>query len=133
MTHPQRGDALTAVPLGIAFVRGRRAATRCYTYGYGRAEDLASISIVLSIAASTAVAAYEGVDRLRDGAAAAVTALGRLTGTSPMLLTGDNPRAAAGWWSATASTTHPHSPPPTSASPWEPAAAAPPPKPQTSS
>jgi P-type E1-E2 ATPase len=34
-------------------------------------------------------------DRLRDDAAATVTALGRLTGISPMLLTGDNPRAAA--------------------------------------
>ena len=33
-------DALTAVPLGVAFVIGRRA-TRRYTYGYGRAEDLA--------------------------------------------------------------------------------------------
>jgi heavy metal translocating P-type ATPase len=34
-------------------------------------------------------------DRLRPDAAVTVTALGRLTGTSPMLLTGDNPRAAA--------------------------------------
>ncbi|WP_031525021.1 heavy metal translocating P-type ATPase [Streptomyces sp. NRRL F-5123] len=34
-------------------------------------------------------------DRLRDDAAATVTALGRLTGTGPLLLTGDNPRAAA--------------------------------------
>ncbi|WP_309485557.1 cation transporter, partial [Streptomyces sp. WELS2] len=30
-------DALTAIPLGIAFVLGRRAATRRFTYGYGRA------------------------------------------------------------------------------------------------
>lgn len=29
-------DALTAVPLWIAFVLGRRAASRRYTYGYGR-------------------------------------------------------------------------------------------------
>ncbi|MFI0724125.1 heavy metal translocating P-type ATPase [Streptomyces sp. NPDC021224] len=34
-------------------------------------------------------------DRLRADATATVTALGRLTGTSAMLLTGDNPRAAA--------------------------------------
>ena len=34
-------DALTAVPLGVAFVLGRRPPTRRYTYGYGRAEDLA--------------------------------------------------------------------------------------------
>ncbi|WP_307865246.1 cation diffusion facilitator family transporter [Streptomyces montanisoli] len=57
-------DAMTAVPLGIAFVLGRRAANRRYTYGYGRAEDLAGIAIVLTIAASSALAAYEAVDRL---------------------------------------------------------------------
>ncbi|MFI6688320.1 cation diffusion facilitator family transporter [Streptomyces sp. NPDC050485] len=57
-------DALTAVPLGIAFVLGRRDANRRYTYGYGRAEDLAGIAIVLTIAASSALAAYEAVDRL---------------------------------------------------------------------
>ena len=39
-------DALTAVPLGVAFLLGRRAANRRYTYGYGRAEDLAGIVIV---------------------------------------------------------------------------------------
>ncbi|QKG18620.1 cation diffusion facilitator family transporter [Actinomadura verrucosospora] len=57
-------DALTAVPLGIAFVLGRRVANRRYTYGYGRAEDLAGIAIVLTITASSALAAYEAVDRL---------------------------------------------------------------------
>jgi cation diffusion facilitator family transporter len=57
-------DALTAIPLGIAFVLGRRAANRRYTYGYGRAEDLAGVAIVLTIAASCALAAYETVDRL---------------------------------------------------------------------
>jgi hypothetical protein len=36
-------DALTAVPLGIAFVVGRRPPTRRYTYGYGRAEDLVGL------------------------------------------------------------------------------------------
>jgi cation diffusion facilitator family transporter len=59
-------DALTAVPLGIAFVIGRRAATRRYTYGYGRAEDLAGIAVVLTIAASAAVAGYESIRRLLD-------------------------------------------------------------------
>jgi cation diffusion facilitator family transporter len=57
-------DALTAVPLGVAFVIGRRAATRRYTYGYGRAEDLAGIAIVVTIAASSALAGYEAVRRL---------------------------------------------------------------------
>jgi cation diffusion facilitator family transporter len=57
-------DALTAVPLGIAFVVGRRPPNRRYTYGYGRAEDLAGVAIVLVIAASSALAAYEAVTRL---------------------------------------------------------------------
>ncbi|RPE45619.1 cation diffusion facilitator family transporter [Streptomyces sp. Ag109_O5-1] len=59
-------DALTAVPLGIAFVLGRRAANRRFTYGYGRAEDLAGIAIVLTITASAAFAAWTAVDRLLD-------------------------------------------------------------------
>jgi len=57
-------DALTAVPLGVAFLLGRRAANRRYTYGFGRAEDLAGIVIVVFIAASAAVAAYEAIRRL---------------------------------------------------------------------
>jgi cation diffusion facilitator family transporter len=57
-------DALTAVPLGVAFLLGRRAATRRYTYGFGRAEDLAGIAIVAAIAASAAFAGYEAVRRL---------------------------------------------------------------------
>lgn len=57
-------DAMTAVPLGIAFMLGRRAPTRRYTYGYGRAEDLAGIVIVLFIAASSALAGYTAVERL---------------------------------------------------------------------
>ncbi|MEU0173547.1 cation diffusion facilitator family transporter [Streptomyces massasporeus] len=59
-------DALTAVPLGIAFVLGRRAATRRFTYGYGRAEDLAGLVIVLTIAASAVFAGWTAVDRLLD-------------------------------------------------------------------
>src|SRR5262245_52702869 len=51
-------DALTAVPLGIAFLLGRRMPTRRYTYGYGRAEDLAGIVIVVFIAASAIIAGY---------------------------------------------------------------------------
>ncbi|AGZ42821.1 cation diffusion facilitator family transporter [Actinoplanes friuliensis] len=59
-------DALTAVPLGVAFLLGRRAATRRYTYGFGRAEDLAGIVIVLTIAASAVFSGYEAVRRLLD-------------------------------------------------------------------
>ena len=57
-------DALTAVPLGIAFLVGRRAANRRYTYGFGRAEDLAGIVIVTIIAASSALAGYQVIQRL---------------------------------------------------------------------
>jgi cation diffusion facilitator family transporter len=58
-------DALTALPLWLAFNLGRRAATRRFTYGYGRAEDVAGIFVVLMIATSAMVAAWEAVDRLR--------------------------------------------------------------------
>jgi cation diffusion facilitator family transporter len=43
---------------------GRRAATRAYTYGFGRAEDLAGIVIVLVIAGSSIAAAGFAVARL---------------------------------------------------------------------
>lgn len=59
-------DALTAVPLWIAFVLGRRAATTRYTHGYGRAEDLAGLFIVAMIALSAVVAGVESVRRLAD-------------------------------------------------------------------
>ena len=59
-------DALTALPIAVAFTLGRRAATRRYTYGFGRAEDLAGIVVVLFIAASAVVAAVEAVRRLAD-------------------------------------------------------------------
>ncbi len=57
-------DALTAVPLAFAFLLGRRPPTRRYTYGYGRAEDLAGVAIVAAIAVSSALAAWTAVDRL---------------------------------------------------------------------
>ena len=59
-------DALTAVPLWIAFVLARRAPTRRYTYGFGRAEDLAGVFIVAMIALSAVVAGWESVARLID-------------------------------------------------------------------
>lgn len=57
-------DALTSVPLLIAFLLGRRAATRAYTYGFGRAEDLAGVFIVLVIAGSAVAAGWTAFDRL---------------------------------------------------------------------
>jgi len=58
------GDAVTAVPLWIAFAFARRKPSSRFTYGYGRVEDLAGIAIVLIILFSAIVAAYEAIDRL---------------------------------------------------------------------
>jgi cation diffusion facilitator family transporter len=59
-------DALTAVPLLIAFALGRRPPSKRYTYGYGRSEDLAGLFVVAMIALSAVFAAYEAVRRLLD-------------------------------------------------------------------
>jgi cation diffusion facilitator family transporter len=58
-------DALTAVPLWLAFNLGRRPPSRRFTYGYGRAEDVAGLIVVTVIGASGAFAAWEAVQRLR--------------------------------------------------------------------
>jgi len=57
-------DALTAVPLFLAFRLSLRPPNRRYTYGYRRAEDLAGVFVVAMIALSSAVAAYEAIRRL---------------------------------------------------------------------
>jgi cation diffusion facilitator family transporter len=57
-------DASTALPLWFAFSLSRRPPTRRYTYGFGRAEDLAGVFVVLMIAGSAGVAAWESVQRL---------------------------------------------------------------------
>jgi cation diffusion facilitator family transporter len=58
------GDAATAIPLGIAFALTRLGASRRFTFGYGRVEDLAGVLIVLIILFSAVVAAYQAVERL---------------------------------------------------------------------
>ena len=60
------GDALTAVPLGAAFLLARRPPTKRYPYGLHRSEDLAGLVIILIIALSALVAGYESVRRLLD-------------------------------------------------------------------
>jgi cation diffusion facilitator family transporter len=59
-------DALTAVPLWIAFAMSRRGATRRYTYGFGRVEDLAGLFVLAMIAISAVVAAVQAIRRLID-------------------------------------------------------------------
>jgi cation diffusion facilitator family transporter len=57
-------DALTAVPLLIAFRLARRPPTKRYTYGYGRAEDLGGLFVVAMVTLSGVLAAWEAIDRL---------------------------------------------------------------------
>jgi cation diffusion facilitator family transporter len=57
-------DALTSVPLWIAFALSTKAATRRYTYGFGRAEDIAGLFVVAMIALSAVIAGWEAIRRL---------------------------------------------------------------------
>ena len=57
-------DALTSVPLFLAFRLSRRSPNRRYTYGYRRAEDLAGVFVVAMIAVSAVIAAWQAFDRL---------------------------------------------------------------------
>jgi cation diffusion facilitator family transporter len=57
-------DALTAVPLFLAFRLGRRPPTPRFTYGFGKAEDLAGIVVIVLIGASAVLAAYVAINRL---------------------------------------------------------------------
>ncbi len=65
-TFHNLADALTALPLWLAFNLGRRPANRRFTYGYGRAEDMAGLVVVLFIAGSAAAAAWEAIRGLQD-------------------------------------------------------------------
>jgi cation diffusion facilitator family transporter len=58
------GDALTAVPLWIAFALARLGASRRFTFGYGRVEDLAGVVVVLIILFSAVVAGYQAIERI---------------------------------------------------------------------
>lgn len=58
------GDALNSIPLWIAFVLARRLPNKRYTYGYGRAEDIAGLFIVISIAFSAAYILWESIQKL---------------------------------------------------------------------
>lgn len=58
------GDALNSIPLLIAFYLARRSASRRYTYGFGKAEDVAGVVIVLSIVVSAGVTFWESFQKL---------------------------------------------------------------------
>jgi cation diffusion facilitator family transporter len=57
------GDAATALPLGVAFMLARRRPTHRFTYGYGRAEDLAGVMVILTILFSAVIAGYQSIER----------------------------------------------------------------------
>ena len=57
-------DAATSIPLWIAFALARRRASRRFTYGYGKTEDVAGVVIVLIIFFSACVAGYESVRKI---------------------------------------------------------------------
>lgn len=57
-------DALSTIPLWLAFVLARRARDRRFTYGYGRAEDLAGMLIVLMVFGSALVVFYESIQKI---------------------------------------------------------------------
>ncbi len=56
-------DALTSIPLLIAFAYSRRKPTRSLTYGYGRLEDLGGIIIIIIILFSALVALNESIQK----------------------------------------------------------------------
>ena len=58
------GDSVTAIPLWIAFRLARRKPSAQFTYGLGRVEDLAGVSIVAIILFSALVALYQAINRL---------------------------------------------------------------------
>lgn len=53
------GDAATAIPLWIAFWLARRKPTATFSYGFGRVEDLAGVTVVLVVLASAVFAGVE--------------------------------------------------------------------------
>ncbi|HEX3829277.1 MAG TPA: cation diffusion facilitator family transporter [Sporichthyaceae bacterium] len=57
-------DALTAVPLLVAFALAARPADARFTYGYGRAEDVAGLFVIAMITLSSGLAGWQAVHRL---------------------------------------------------------------------
>ena len=88
-------DALTAVPLWVAFILGRRAASRRFTYGLGRAEDLAGLFIVFVVALSAIVAAGSPSTASSTRSRSATSAATR--GSSTSSCTGNNVLVVKKW------------------------------------
>ncbi|WFB06065.1 heavy metal translocating P-type ATPase [Streptomyces sp. LX-29] len=95
------GSGVTATVMGHTVTVGSpttllpdRADHRAAARAVARLEDEGRTAVLVTV--DGAPAGVIGIaDRLRDEAAAAVGALTELTGAGPLLVTGDNPRAAA--------------------------------------
>ncbi|MDI3540396.1 MAG: hypothetical protein PWP14_1639 [Methanolobus sp.] len=70
-TFHSLSDAVTAVPLWIAFSIANRKPDKRFTYGYGRAEDVAGLAIVFLILISALFAAYNAISLILEPAAIA--------------------------------------------------------------
>jgi cation diffusion facilitator family transporter len=57
-------DALSSIPLWLAFILAKRARNRRFTYGYGRAEDLAGMLIVVMLFGSALLVFYESIQKM---------------------------------------------------------------------
>ncbi len=58
------GDAATAIPLGAAFIIGKKKPTGKFTYGYGRVEDIAGIIVIVLMAVSVLYTFYASFERI---------------------------------------------------------------------
>ncbi len=72
------GDVFTTVGVYFGFRTSRRAPTRRYPYGYGRAEDLAGILIVAAIWGSAVLAGLQSFEKLLSGRGTSHLTLGML-------------------------------------------------------
>lgn len=70
------GDVFTTVAVYFGFRASRRASTRRYPYGFGRAEDLAGIVVVAAIWGSAVLAGWQSYDKLVSGRGTSHLALG---------------------------------------------------------
>ncbi len=72
------GDVFTTVGVYFGFRTSRKAPTRKFPYGYGRAEDLAGILIVAAIWGSAVLAGLQSFEKLLSGRGTSHLTLGML-------------------------------------------------------
>jgi cation diffusion facilitator family transporter len=70
------GDVLTTLVLLAAFAVARRPATRRFTSGFGRVEDVATLVIILIIVFTAAAAAFESLGRLLSSEGYSISRVG---------------------------------------------------------